>query len=178
MSFSRNWLFSLSGEDEQAIIIKKAKDNALQNVTCLKLFKNNNNTTRALIVLKTQVRKSAVRKMFHAADIEPVSSPKEVLNSMGKAIFGYGKLLNKDEKKLASKASSYSQAVQYMAEKPLIPEDEPKFELVYNIIATAETEAEGMLKVFEDFPLWKHLIIPAMRRLKLKKSKWNILRRW
>ena len=42
----------------------------------------------------------------------------------------------------------FRHAVQHMAEKPLMPENEPKFEIVYNIIASSETEAEGMLKVF------------------------------
>ena len=178
MSRSRNWIFKLRGdvEIERAIIIKKAKDNHLNHVTFLQLSKDNN-VARGLVVLKNQVRHSVVMKMFAALDVELVNSLKEIMNSMGMIIFTYGKLLNKHEKRLASKASSYSQAVQHMAEKPLIPEHEVNFEIVYNIIASAETEAEGMLKIFEDLPLCKHLIIPAVKRFKLKKEQLGHMQR-
>ena len=81
--------------------------------------------------------------------INPVLEPNGLHQGFNRnIIFTYEKLLNKHEKRLASNASSYSHAVQHIAEKPLMPENEPKFEIVYNIIASSETEAEGMLKVF------------------------------
>ena len=76
MSFSRNWEFT-AGEDEQAIVIKKVKDNELHNVTFLQL-----STNKCLIVMKNKIRPSAVRKLLGVTDIVPVSSPKEVRDSM------------------------------------------------------------------------------------------------
>ncbi len=76
-----------------------------------------------------------------------MAAPKDVRNRMGEVTFSYGKLLNVYEKKLANKATNYSEAVQNFAKTVLVPEEHPKFELVYAVIASAETIDEGMLKV-------------------------------
>ena len=130
MSRSRNWIFKLDEEIQYHLITKKVKDGKVKNITFLQLAIDTD-VTKGLVVMKNRVRKSAVRKMFSVIDVELVTTPKEVMNSMGTIIFTYGKLLNKHEKRLTSKASSYSHTVQHLAEKILIPEDEPKFELVY-----------------------------------------------
>ena len=95
MTLSRNWVFTLSGKDEQAIITKQSKGNELNNVTFLRLCNNN-----GLIVMKNVVRGSAIRKMFSVVNVKPVSSPKIIRDSMGEVTFSYGSLLNKHQKKL------------------------------------------------------------------------------
>ncbi len=95
MTLSRNWKFTLSGDDDQAIIAKHAKANDLSNVTFLQLCNND-----GLIVMKNKVRASAIRKMFSVVTVEPVSSPQVTRDSMGEVTFSYGSLLNKHQKKL------------------------------------------------------------------------------
>ncbi len=95
MTRSRNWVFTFSGMDGQAIITKQSKVNELHNVTFLQLCQNN-----GLIVMKNIVRASTIRKMFSVVNVEPVSSPKTIRDSMGEVTFSYGSLLNKHHKKL------------------------------------------------------------------------------
>ena len=166
MSRSRNWEFTLRGEDGQAIITRQAKNNDLNNVTFLQICKN-----KGLVVFKTQVRQSVVRKLLGVTDITSVSSPKHFRDSMGEVIsFTYGKLLNKHQKKVANKATNYVGAVQDFAKKALVPEEDPEFDTVYNIIVSAETVEAGMLKVLEDLPHCRNLIACAVRRYKLKQD--------
>ena len=95
MSFSRNWQFTLD-EAQHAIITKQVKEHVLDNVTFLQLSEK-----MGLVVFKRQVRQSAVRKLLGVTDIVPVSSPKEVRDSMENVTFSYGSLLNKHQKKLS-----------------------------------------------------------------------------
>ena len=89
----------------------------------------------------------------------------------------YGSLLNKYQKKVANKSTNYAETVQKFTTPTLVPKDDPQFDIVYNIIADADTLEEGMLKIFEDLPLCKHLIIPAVKRYKLKKSQLDYIQR-
>ena len=164
MSRSRNWQFT-AGEDQQAIVIKKVKDNEMNNVTFLQLSKNN-----CLVVMKDTVRASAVRKLLGITSLVPVSSPKEVRDNMGEVTFSYGSLLNKHQKKLANRANNYSEAVQQFSKTAFVPEDDPKFDLVYDIIANADTVDKGKLTIYEELPLCKHLITPAVKRFELKRE--------
>ena len=172
MSRSRSWQFTVLDEAQHAIITKQVKEHVLDNVTFLQLCKD-----KGLVVMKRQVRQSAVRKMFSITDIVPVSSPKEVRDSMENVTFSYGSLLNKHQKKLASKSTNYAEAVQNFAKTVLVPEEHPKFELVYNIIASADTVEEGMLKVLEDLPYCRSLISCAVRRYKLKQEQLSHIER-
>ena len=86
MSRSRNWIFNLSGDDDQAIITKQAKDNDFKDMTFLQLCNNN-----GLVVMKNRVRASAIRKMFSVVTVEPVSSPQVTRDSMGEVTFSYGR---------------------------------------------------------------------------------------
>ncbi len=166
MAYSRNWTFTFSGDDELAILMNKTKDNiVLDKITFLQLSQN-----KCLVVFKNQVRKSAVRKLFSATDAKSLPSPKEFRDSMGEVAFSYGKLLNKYEKKLANKSTNYCKIVQDFSKTALVPEDDPKFDIVYDIIASADTIEEGMLKIYEDLPLCKHLIYAALKRFRLKKT--------
>jgi hypothetical protein len=156
----------LSSDDDQALIKSQAKNNELNNVTFLQICKN-----KGLVVFKTQVRQSAVRKLLGVTDVTSVSSPKNFRDSMGEVIsFTYGKLLNVYEKKLANKAINYVDAVQKFAKKALIPEEDPEFDTVYNIIASADMVEAGILKVLEDLPHCRSLISCAVRRYKLKQD--------
>ena len=165
MCRSRNWIFTLNGDDDQAIITQLAKDNNFTHVTFLQLCDNN-----GLVVMKNRVRHSAIRKMFSVVTVEPVSSPKIIRDSMGEATFSYGSLLNKHQKQIANKSTNYIEAVRNFEKTTLVPEHDPKFETVYNIIASADTIDDGMLKVLENLPWSKHLLVPAVKRYKLKKS--------
>ncbi|MCP4990961.1 MAG: hypothetical protein GY928_34420 [Colwellia sp.] len=162
MSRSRNWKFTLSGDDEQAILIKKAKDNLLKNVTFLQLCNN-----KGVVVMKNKVRASAVKKMLSALKIHPFSAVKEVCHAMVNVTFTYGTLLSKHQKKLANKAANYVDAVQNYTQKAPTPEEHPEFDNVYNIIASADTVEEGMLKVLDDLPNCSNLIPCAVRRYRL-----------
>ena len=164
MTFSRNWQFTVK-ENEQAFVIKKVKENEMRNVTFLQLSKK-----MCLVVMKDKVRPRTVRKLLGVTDILPVSSPKEVRDKMEDVSFSYGSLLNKHQKKLANKASDYSQAVQDFSKTALVPEHDPRFDIVYNIIANADTVDKGKLTVYEDLPLCKHLIDHAVKRFELKKE--------
>jgi len=165
MSRSRNWQFTVCDEAQHAIITKQVKEHPLDNVTFIQLCKD-----KGLVVMKSKVRASTIRKFLSVTDLEPVAAPKDVRNRMGEVTFSYGKLLNVYEKKLANKATNYAEAVQNFAKTVLVPEEHPKFELVYAVIASAETIDEGRLKVLEYLPLCKHLIEPAVKRFKLKKD--------
>ena len=165
MTRSRNWVFTLSGKDGQAIITKQGKGNELNNVTFLQLCDNN-----GLIVMKNLVRGSAIRKMFSVVNVEPVLSPKTIRDSMGEVTFSYGSLLNKHQKKIANKSTNYIETVKEFAKTTLIPEHHSQFETVYNIIANADTVDTGILTVLEDLPLHRNFIKPAVRRYKLKNS--------
>ncbi|MCP4991918.1 MAG: hypothetical protein GY928_39450, partial [Colwellia sp.] len=146
--------------------MNKTKDNiVLDQITFLLLSQN-----KCLVVFKNQVRKSAVRKLFSATDAKSLPSPKEFRDSMGEVAFSYGKLLNKYEKKLANKSTNYCKIVQDFSKTALVPEDDPKFDIVYDIIASADTIEEGMLKIYEDLPLCKHLIYAALKRFRLKQT--------
>jgi hypothetical protein len=136
MVYSRNWAFTFAGDAEQAIILNKRKesDNILDSITFLQLSND-----KCLVVFKNQMRKSAVRRIFSITDAELVSSAKEFRDSMGEVTFSYGKILNKHEKKLANKSTSYGKTVNDFAKTALIPEDDPKFDAVYNIVASADT---------------------------------------
>ena len=113
MSRSRNWQFTVK-ENEQAFVIKKVKENGMRNVTFLQLSKK-----MCLVVMKDKVRPRTVRKLLGVTDILPISSPKEVRDKMEDVSFSYGSLLNKHQKKLANRASDYSQAVQDFSKTPL-----------------------------------------------------------
>jgi hypothetical protein len=162
MTLSRNWKFTLSDDDEQAVVIKKARDNMLKDVTFLQLCKS-----KGVVVMKNRVRASAVRKMFSVLKIHPFSSVKEVCHAMVNVTFTYGTLLSKHQKKLANKAANYVDAVQNYTQKAPAPEEHPEFENVYNIIASADTVEQGMLKVLDDLPNCSNLISCAVRRYRL-----------
>jgi hypothetical protein len=165
MTLSRNWIFTLSCVDDQAIIKKQSKAHELSNVTFLQLCNNH-----GLIVMKNIVRASAIRKMFSVVSVEPISSPKTTRDSMGEVTFSYGSLLNKHQKKIANKSTNYIETVRNFEKTALVPEHDPQFDTVYNIIANANTVETGILKVYEDLPFCRYLITPAVKRYKLKKS--------
>ena len=165
MSRSRNWKFTLNSDDVQAILIRKAKGNMLKNVTFLQLCGN-----KGVIVLRNKVRVSAVKKMFSVSKIHPFSAVSVVCRAMVGVTFTYGTLLNKHQKKLANKSTSYVDAVQNFAKTTLVPEEDPQFDTVYNIISSADTVEAGMLKVLEDLPHCRNLISCAVRRYKLKRD--------
>jgi hypothetical protein len=166
MSLSRNWQFTIPQvENIQSVILKKIKNNLLENVTFLQLSKN-----KGLVVLKKQTRQSVVRKLLGVTNIIPVCSAKKIRDEMENVTFSYGKILNKHEKKLANKSTNYSEIVREFSKTALVPEDDPRFDTVYNIISSADTVEDGMLKIYEDLPSHKTLIHPALQRYKLKKS--------
>jgi hypothetical protein len=120
--------------------------------------------------MKNQVWANVIRKLLGVTDVILVSSAKNIRNAMKNVTFSYGKILNRGEKRLANKSADYGKTIrEFAAKHDLLPENDPRFAVVYNIIANADTVEGGILKIFENFPLCIHLISPAVEKFKLKK---------
>ena len=75
---SRNWMFTLSSEDEQYIVIKKAKDNELDNVTFLQI-----SGKLGLVVMKNYVHGSIIMKLLGVEIVEPITSTEDAYSNIG-----------------------------------------------------------------------------------------------
>ncbi len=119
---SRNWVFTLNGNNNKAFIEKQSQTTKFKDVTFLQL--NNNN---GLIVMKNQVWANVIRKLLGVTDVILVSSAKNIRNAMKNVTFSYGKILNRAEKRLANKSADYGKTIrEFAAKHDLLPENDPR----------------------------------------------------